>query len=52
MIMKEFRIKYLIDGEERTATTIADTEASVRYMFDMCIPHDKIISIEEVKRNV
>ena len=47
--MTKFKIVYWLNGNIQTAETEAKDKATAKMWFMLCIPHDDIISIEEVK---
>lgn len=46
--MTKFKIVYWQSGELRTVEIAAATMALARYMFEMNVPNDDIVAIEEV----
>ena len=50
--MKKYKITYWLNGNKLVATTEAPDELQARYFFEMCVPNDDVISIEEVTEDV
>lgn len=51
--MKTYKIVYWKNGNKFVTTLEgADDDLQARYFFEMCVPNDDIISIEEVTENV
>ena len=50
--MKKFKILYWFNGYKLSQEINAEDATQARYYFEMCLPNDGVISVEEVKADV